>query len=90
MAGYDTVFAELGSNHSTTQQIAFCRGAANMQGKDWGATITWEYDNLPIWGCSGNLAAYTAGAKYVIIFNYPRFPEANPYGILNEDYFNLE
>jgi hypothetical protein len=33
------------------------------------------------------LAAYTAGAKYVIVFNYPKYPETNPYGILNEDYF---
>jgi hypothetical protein len=37
LGGYDTVFAELGWNHSITQQIAMCRGAANMQGKNWGA-----------------------------------------------------
>jgi hypothetical protein len=92
LGGYDTVFAELGWNHSTTQQIAMCRGAANMQGKNWGAMITWTYYEPPYLGGAPEifdnmLAAYTAGAKYVIVFNYPKYPETNPYGILNEDYF---
>jgi hypothetical protein len=92
LGGYDTVFAELGWNHNTTQQIAMCRGAANMQGKNWGAMITWTYYEPPYLGGAQEifdnmLAAYTAGAKYVIVFNYPKYPEINPYGILNEDYF---
>ena len=50
LGGYDTVFAELGWNHSTTQQIAMCWGAANMQGKNWGAMITWTYYEPPYLG----------------------------------------
>jgi hypothetical protein len=89
LGGYDTVFVELGWNHNTTQRIAQCRGAANVLGKDWGAIIVWEtneppnmmtgqemYDNI--------LAAYTAGAKYVLVFNYPQYPETT----LNEEHFD--
>lgn len=92
LGGYDTVFVELGWNHNTTQQIALCRGAANMEGRDWGAIIVWESNEPPFMG-SGQLiyedmlAAYRAGAKYVIVFNYPRYPETNPYGVLNEEHF---
>jgi hypothetical protein len=32
------------------------------------------------------LTAYRAGAKYVIVFNYPKYPETNPYGILSEEH----
>ncbi|MCW4045027.1 MAG: hypothetical protein NWE94_05865, partial [Candidatus Bathyarchaeota archaeon] len=34
LAGYDVVFVELGWNNSRVQQIALCRGAANVQDKD--------------------------------------------------------
>jgi hypothetical protein len=92
LAGYDTVFAELGWNISTNRQIALCRGAANTQGKDWGAIITWKTDNPPYLGSGQEIyqdmtAAYRAGAKYVIVFNYPKYPETNPYGILSDEYF---
>ena len=92
LAGYDTVFVELGWNITTTQQIALCRGAANVQGKDWGAIITWTYYEPP-YITSGPeiyqemLKAYSAGAKYVVVFDYPRYPETNPYGILTEEHF---
>lgn len=33
------------------------------------------------------LTAYHAGAKYIVIFNYPTYPSTNPYGILTEDQF---
>ena len=33
------------------------------------------------------LTAYEAGAKYIILFNYPTYPEKNPYGILQKDHF---
>jgi hypothetical protein len=92
LAGYDTVFAELGWNISSSRQIALCRGAANMQGKDWGAIITWKTDNPPylangeeIYG--DMVSAYLAGAKYVIVFNYPKYPQDNPYGVLTDDHF---
>ena len=92
LAGYDTVFVELGWNQSTTQNIALGRGAANVQGKDWGAMIAWTYQNPPYLASGPQilrdmLTAYQSGAKYVIVFNYPRYPETNPYGILAEEHF---
>ncbi len=92
LAGYDTVLAELGWNFSTNRQIALCRGAANVQGKDWGAIITYKTDNPPYLGSGTEIfydmvAAYRAGAKYVIVFDYPKYPEDNPYGILSEEHF---
>ncbi len=50
LGGYDTIFAEFGSNQSTTQTIAFARGAARMQNKTWGTIITWTYDQPPYLG----------------------------------------
>jgi hypothetical protein len=92
LAGYDTVFVELGGNITRTEQIAFCRGAANVQGKEWGAIITWTYSKPPYLASAPKiyqdmLTAYYAGAKYVIVFDYPKYPETNPYGILTEEYF---
>jgi len=93
LGGYDTVFVELGLlRHNTTQQIAFCRGAANLQGKDWGAIIVAKTNEPPYLGSGPEiyaemLAAYRAGAKYVIVFNHPRYPETNPYGVLGEEHF---
>jgi hypothetical protein len=92
-AGYSSIFVELGSNNSRTEQIALCRGAANSFGKDWGAIITWTY-NQPPYIASGQQilqdmhTAYDAGAKYVIVFNYcPTYPVDNPYGTLTEEHF---
>jgi hypothetical protein len=92
LAGYDTVFVELGWNHSATQNIALGRGAANVQGKNWGAIITWTYQNPPYLASGPQIlqdmfVAYQSGAKYVIVFNYPRDPESNPYGVLTEKHF---
>lgn len=92
LAGYDTIFVELGWNHSTPQHIGLCRGAATAQDKHWGAIIVWK-NRVPPTFKSGNemlqdfLTAYEAGAKYVIVFNFPRNPETNPYGILTEEHF---
>jgi len=89
LAGYDVVFAELGWNHNQVQHIALCRGAANVQNKQWGAIITWA-SNDPPYLASGMqmrqdmLTAYRAGAKYIIVFNYPQI---NPYGALTEEHF---
>jgi len=91
LAGYDAIFVELGWNHSTTKHIALDRGAANVQDKDWGAIIVWTYNNPP-YIASGTqilqdmIAAYRAGAKYVIVFNYPKI-RGNDYGILEEQHF---
>jgi hypothetical protein len=93
LAGYNTVLVELGWYHNTTQHIALCRGAANMQGKDWGAIIVWRSYDAPYLGSGEEIyadmiTAYRAGAKYVIVFNFPTYPEGNPYGILQDDHFD--
>ncbi len=92
LAGYSTVFVELGWNNSRTQQIALCRGAANAQGKGWGAIIVWTYMQPPYIASGPEILqdmhmAYNAGAKYVVVFDYPTHPENNQYGILTDDHF---
>ena len=94
LAGYDTVFAELGWGNSVTQQIGLCRGAATAQNKEWGTIITWKNAvESPESIKSGPemfqdmLASYVAGAKYVIVFNFPQYPEGNPYGVLTAEHF---
>ena len=89
LAGYDVVFAELGWNHKQAQHIALCRGAANVQNKQWGAIITWASNDPPYLATGMQmrqdmLTAYRAGAKYIIVFNYPQI---NPYGALTEEHF---
>jgi hypothetical protein len=91
LAGYDTVFAELGWNISSNRQIALCRGAATLQGKDWGTIITYKTDSPPYLASAAEVyhdmvASYRAGASYVIVFNYPTYPEGNPYGVLSEQH----
>ena len=101
IAGYDTIFVELGWNHSTPQHIALCRGAATVQQKDWGSIIVWndiyrendrkndprgDYKTGPEM-LEDMLISYEAGADYVIIFNYPTDPPGNPYGILTDEHF---
>jgi hypothetical protein len=93
LAGYDTVFVELGWNHSRPQQIGLGRGAANVQEKEWGAIITWTYQKPPYLGNGTEIledmkTAYRAGAKYLIVFNYPTYPSDNLYGILTDDHFD--
>ncbi len=89
LADYEAVFVELGWNHSITKHISLDRGAANVQNKDWGAIIVWTYRNSP-YIASGDqileemITAYRAGAKYIIVFN---FPHEQPYGILKEEHF---
>jgi hypothetical protein len=92
LGGYDTVFAEFGSNQSITQTIAMVRGAATMQNKTWGNIITWTYHQPPYLVNGSEMyselvAGYTAGAKYEVIFDYPTIT-GNPYGILTEDQFD--
>jgi hypothetical protein len=91
LGGYDVVFTEFGSNSSLTQNVALDRGAARMQNKTWGAIITWTYDQPP-YIASGTaiyqqmLDAYLAGAKYIVVFDYPTLP-GNQYGILTDEHF---
>ena len=97
LAGYDTIFVELGWNHNIQKHIALCRGAATVQQKDWGAIIVWkdrdpEDEKNGIYKTGPEMledmrVAYETGAKYVIIFNYPTNPPGNPYGILTDEHF---
>lgn len=91
LGGYDVMLAQFGWNHTTNQDIALVRGAAKMQNKNWGAIITWTYDQPPYLASREEIycqmvSAYRAGAKYVVIFDYPQLP-GNPYGILTEEHF---
>ena len=97
LAGYDTVFAELGFGLNINQNIGLCRGAARAQNKDWGTIIVWksrnpEDETMGIYKTGPEmlqdmLISYEAGANYIVIFDFPRYPEDNPYGILTEEHF---
>ena len=91
LGGYDVMLAQLGFNASITQNIALIRGAARMQNRKWGAIITWKYNEPPYLDTGEEiynqmLTAFEAGAKYVVIFNYPQI-ENNPYGTLQDEHF---
>jgi hypothetical protein len=73
-AGYNTVFAELGSNYSRQLNIALVRGAATVQNKDWGVILDWTYTQPPYLENGTELyndmtLAYENGAKYIIVFD---------------------
>ncbi|MCX8153250.1 MAG: hypothetical protein N3E52_02315 [Candidatus Bathyarchaeota archaeon] len=73
-AGYDVVFAEFGWNYSREINVAFCRGAATVQNKEWGVMITWTYTNPPYLESGAALyndlvLAYESGAKYILVFD---------------------
>lgn len=91
LGGYDVVLAQFGSNNSYVQQIQQVRGAARIQNKEWDAIITWKYMQPPYIDSGDEiykqmLTAYQAGAKYVIIFDYPQM-DGNPYGVLQDEHF---
>ena len=72
--GYDVIFAQLGWNYSRQLNIALVRGAATVQNKEWGAIITWTYNNPPYIESGTELykdlvLAYENGAKYIVIFD---------------------
>jgi hypothetical protein len=98
--GYNTIFTELFANQSVTQSIDLVRGAAHMQNKTWGAILTWSGSergvpsdpNGPALANATEMLSqmktvYAAGAKYIIIFDYP-YLNGNPYGILSSDQLN--
>jgi hypothetical protein len=90
-SGYHVVFTEFGWNHSRELHIALCRGAAEVQDKEWGVIVTWKYRHPPYLETAEELLndmllAYHAGAKYVVIFNYPEFLN---YGVLTDDHFSV-
>jgi hypothetical protein len=73
-ARYDVVLAQLGWNYSRQLNIALCRGAATMQGKEWGTIITWTYTQQPYIESEEELyqdlvLSYENGAKYILVFD---------------------
>ena len=92
LSGWDVVFTQIGWNDSVTQDIALARGAAKLQGKEWGAMITWKYDEPPYLDSGPEIyrqmqMAYTAGANYIVLFNYPQNDTGNPYGVMTDEHF---
>jgi hypothetical protein len=69
------------------------RGAATLQNKEWGTIITWKYNNAPYLDTAENIydqivTSYKAGADYIVLFNYPTYPETNQYGVMTDDHFD--
>ena len=91
LSGYDVILSQIGWNISLTQQIAQIRGAAQLQGKEWGAIITWKYQQPPYLDSGTEIltqmrTAYECGAKYVILFDYYD-AQSNVYGTLKDEHF---
>lgn len=91
LSGYDVMLAQIGWNHSLTQDIALIRGAARMQNKDWGIIITWKYSQVPYLDTGEAiyqqmLTSYMAGAKYITLFNYP-YDSQTDYGTMKDEHF---
>ena len=90
-SNYSTVFAEFVGNQSRQRIIALDRGAAESFSKDWGVIINWKYDMMPYLGNGSELysdlsQAYSAGAKYAVVFSYPNITGSD-YGTLTEQHF---
>jgi hypothetical protein len=95
LGNYDTVFAQLiGSNaNEINKQISLIRGAATLQNKTWGTILTWSNTKPADLGSGETLysqmaTSYNAGAKYIVVFDYPYYESGNPYGILTDEHFN--
>ncbi|MFZ7137239.1 MAG: hypothetical protein ACOWW1_02295 [archaeon] len=92
MMKYDVILAQIGWNHTLSQDIALIRGAATFHNKSWGTIITWKYDGPPYLDTPENIydqmvTSYTSGAKYVVLFNYPTYPKTNHYGAMTDEHF---
>ncbi len=91
-ANYTSVFAEFVGNESRQRIIALNRGAATAFHRDWGVIINWKYNQGPHYLENGaelydDLSlAYSAGAKYAVVFSYPN-TTGTAYGILEEEHF---
>lgn len=88
-SNYSGIFAEFVGNESRQRHIALCRGAADAFGRDWGVIVTWKYDQAPYLESGSELytdlsLAYSAGAKYAVVFSYPNITD---YGTLTNDHF---
>ena len=91
LGGYDVILAQFGWNHTIVQDIALAKGAARLQNKQWGAIITWRYDEPPYLDSGEEIynqmmQAYQAGAGYITIFNYPKL-DGTEFGVLQDEHF---
>lgn len=91
-ANYTAVFGEFVGNESRQRVIAQNRGAAAAFQKDWGVIVNWKYNQPPFLESGEELysdlsLAYSAGAKYAIVFSYPNVTGAS-YGILGDEHFD--
>jgi hypothetical protein len=91
MGGWDVVLAQFGWNGTVVQDIALTRGAATLQNKQWGAIITWKYDEPPYLDTGEEIykqmtMAYETGAEYIVIFNFPHL-DGNPYWAMTNEHF---
>jgi hypothetical protein len=90
-ANYTTILAEFVGNESESRIVALNRGAATAFNRDWGVIINWKYNQDPYLESPEDLysdlvLAYSAGAKYCVIFNYPNATGASQ-GIMSEEHF---
>ncbi len=90
LGGYDVVLAEFGWNHTEAQHMGLVRGAASLQGKSWGAMLTWKFDQPPYMASGEELydqmtLAHNGGAEYVVVFNYS--PNDEGAGVLQDEHF---
>jgi hypothetical protein len=89
-SGYSTILAEFVGNQSRQQITALDRGAAQSFNEDWGVIINWKYDQPPYLESGDELysdlsLAYSAGAKYAVVFSYPN---VTIYGTLTQQHFD--
>jgi hypothetical protein len=90
LGGYDVVLAEFGWNHTDIQHMGLVRGAANLQGKSWGAMLTWKSDKAPYLASGEEMynqmaLAFNGGAEYVAVFNYS--PKGDGVGLLQDEHY---
>jgi len=91
LSGYDVVLSQIGWNLTLNQQIAQIRGAAQVQGKEWGAVITWKYQQPPYLDNGTEIlsqmrTAYECGGKYIVLFDYYD-SDSNPFGTMQAEHF---
>jgi uncharacterized membrane protein len=94
LGGYDVVFGQFVGNQSRQLTVALCRGAAKTFSKEWGAIITWKYEQPPYLEEAEQLyndmiLAYQNGAKYIVVFNSAgNNTSLTEYGILAPEHFD--
>jgi hypothetical protein len=79
-------------NESRQRIIALNRGAATAFQREWGVIINWKYNQGPHYLENGSelyddlALAYSAGAKYGVVFSYPNTTDTS-YGTLEDEHF---